>query len=189
MAHCLIVGGTGMLRTVGVVFAEAGHRVSVVARNKERLVGLVRDTQRSPGVINPIVADYTRTDEFEKKIREAKAILGPISVAVLWIHSDAGDAAGAVARLLNDQTEPCQLYHVLGSQTADPSKQTGDHAPFERLVHISYRSVILGFKREPAGSRWLTNDEIASGVLDAIANDRTNSVVGTIEPWDQRPGS
>ncbi|MCB2231174.1 short-chain dehydrogenase [bacterium] len=189
MAHCLIVGGTGMLRNVGVVFAEAGHRVSVVARNKERLIGLVRDTQRSPGVINPIVADYTQTEEFEKKIGEAIAILGPISVAVLWIHANSGDAAGAVSRLLGNQTEPCQVYHVLGSQAADPTKQTADRSPFEQLEHVSCRSVVLGFKQEPAGSRWLTDDEIASGVLDAIANDRIDSVVGTVEPWDERPGA
>ncbi|MDX9858286.1 MAG: hypothetical protein RBT76_10880 [candidate division Zixibacteria bacterium] len=187
MAHCLVVGGTGMLRTVAIVLAEAGHRVSVVARNKERLVGLIRDTQRSPGVINPIAVDYSDRAAFEAKLREATAVLGPIAMAVVWIRSDAADSLAVVARLLGEQSDPCQVYRILGSQAADPSVTTDAHSPFDNIAGVSYRTVILGFKREHERSRWLTDDEISAGVLDAIANDRLAAVVGTVEPWDQRP--
>ncbi|MBD3403166.1 short-chain dehydrogenase [candidate division GN15 bacterium] len=188
MAHCLVVGGTGMLRGVCVVLAEAGHRVSVVARNKERLVGLVRDTQRSPGVVNPIPVDYLNNNALHEKLSEAIAVLGPISLSVLWIHGEAGDAPGVVARLLNEQKENCQVYHVLGSTAADPTKQVGDSRPFEHLANCSYHRITLGFRTGKDGSRWLTNDEIAQGVLDAIANERHEAVVGEIEPWENRPG-
>lgn len=187
MAHCLVVGGTGMLRNVAVVLAEAGHRISVVARNKERLIGLVRDTQRSPGIINPIVVDYSQSDEFARKLREAVSVLGPVSMAVLWIHSEFVDAVNVVARVLGDQTDTCQVYHVLGSQAADPSARKSDHTPFHGVKHLSYRPIVLGFKREHDRARWLTDDEIAGGVLDTIANDRTEAIIGTVTPWDQRP--
>ncbi|NUN53550.1 MAG: hypothetical protein HUU06_12290 [Planctomycetaceae bacterium] len=47
--------------------------------------------------------------------------------------------------------------------------------------------MILGFVREGDRSRWLTDAEIAAGVLGAIAADRPRTVVGVVEPWSARP--
>jgi hypothetical protein len=45
----------------------------------------------------------------------------------------------------------------------------------------------LGFKIEDNSSRWLTNDEISSGVIEAITNDEEEKIVGIVSPWDKRP--
>ena len=46
---------------------------------------------------------------------------------------------------------------------------------------------ILGFVVEGGRSRWLTDAEIAAGVLAAIDGDEDPSVVGTVRPWTMRP--
>lgn len=38
-----------------------------------------------------------------------------------------------------------------------------------------------------AGSRWLTNAEISSGVLAAVDRPARVTVLGTVEPWQLRP--
>jgi hypothetical protein len=89
-----------------------------------------------------------------------------------------------------DGLQASRYFHVLGSAAADPSRP--DHLAQVRetvcqSAFIAYRQVVLGFVNEPARARWLTNGEISSGVLDAIAADRELSIVGTVTPWSSRP--
>lgn len=49
------------------------------------------------------------------------------------------------------------------------------------------RQVILGFVIVDDGSRWLTHEEISGGVIEAMQSDRGRSVVGAMEPWEERP--
>ena len=57
----------------------------------------------------------------------------------------------------------------------------------EGVNHVSYFQVVLGFKKEAGSSRWLTNDEISDGVLEAIKLREMCHIIGTVTPWDQRP--
>lgn len=50
-----------------------------------------------------------------------------------------------------------------------------------------YREVMLGFVPLGTGSRWLTNEEISDGVIDAVGTDGERSIVGVVEPWELRP--
>ena len=36
-------------------------------------------------------------------------------------------------------------------------------------------------------SRWLTDEEISSGVLKAIEEDKERFVIGVTEPWSKKP--
>jgi hypothetical protein len=47
--------------------------------------------------------------------------------------------------------------------------------------------VVLGFVAGETGSRWLTNDEISTGVLKAVDEDAPLSIVGETRPWSARP--
>ena len=47
---------------------------------------------------------------------------------------------------------------------------------------ITYHQVILGSVRASGGTRWLTNEEISAGVLDAIARAEPEYIVGTVQP-------
>lgn len=48
--------------------------------------------------------------------------------------------------------------------------------------------VKLGFIIEDNNSsRWLTNSEIAQGIIDAIEHEILEKHVGVFEPWNLRP--
>lgn len=47
--------------------------------------------------------------------------------------------------------------------------------------------MVLGFRVEDDGSRWLTHEEISEGILAAIADPQPVQVIGTVTPWERRP--
>ena len=179
--HTLVIGGTGMLRGVVVELALRGHIVSVVARGGERLASLEREGE---GRIHGLAADWNDASRLEQTIADSAVQRGPIALAVVWIHSSSPEGPIAVARAVAPAR---RFFHVLGSAAADPSRpDSGAQARFEALG-LAYHEVILGFVVEGGRSRWLTNDEIAGGVLHSIDADMPRSVVGVVEPWSFRP--
>ena len=82
------------------------------------------------------------------------------------------------------------MFQVLGSATADPAhphRLASAAIVADGLVDCRLRQVVLGFRVVGDRSRWLTNDEISAGVLDAVRNDRPLSVIGQVDPWAARP--
>lgn len=186
--HALVVGGTGMLRDVAIFLAQSGYHVSVIARKAERLNALAEEAKSTKGKIHPVSVDYRRNDCFMKEVERAKSLYGPIRLAVVWIHATAPESPYDLASHLNHTELSCDYYHVLGSSTANPSKQDESRIKrFRRYAHIYYHEVILGFILENNGSRWLTNREISQGVIEAIQAKAECTVVGVVEPWSMRP--
>ncbi|MDB4894267.1 MAG: hypothetical protein JWN15_529 [Firmicutes bacterium] len=167
-----------MLREASLGLARTFDTVSVVARHADALAA-------SSG-INPLSLDYSDSAALTRALRQAVETHGPVSLAVCWIHSTAPGALGLVAQELARPGEPARLFHVRGSAAADPSRlpRPGLDAVPEP---VQYREVILGFIVEGERSRWLTNSEISSGVLRAVASDAARSIIGTVEPWHMRP--
>lgn len=186
--HSLVVGGTGMLAGVVLHLAELGHTVSVVARRTTGLKTLINAAAGRPGPINPIALDYRDTANLQTELSAAQKENGAISLAVCWIHSTAPVAHYAVARAIRPGTLPCRYFRVRGSAAADPSVRD---LPIEGwfLAHpaLEYREVILGFILTGGSSRWLTDEDISRGVIDAIKKDAPRSIVGTVHPWSMRP--
>jgi len=61
------------------------------------------------------------------------------------------------------------LYHIKGSSSYVNNERTKNNIP----SNITYRVVKLGFIIEDNNSsRWLTNSEIAQGIIDAIEHTR-----------------
>lgn len=178
-SHALVVGGTGMLRDVSLELVRRGFEVSVVERRTERLARL---RQEAGPRLHPVPVDYRDTGALSEALERQVAQLGPIVLAVVWVHSVAPEAPYVIARYVQGR-----YFHVLGSATADPSRpDPGRSRRFAALPHLRYREVILGFVVEPGGSRWLTHDEISRGVLEAIDRDAPRGIVGTVEPWSAR---
>jgi NAD(P)-dependent dehydrogenase (short-subunit alcohol dehydrogenase family) len=153
--QALVVGGSGMLAGVCRGLAAEGHDVSVVARGAERLEALRSER------ITPVQVDYTELAALEAALQSAVAERGPIGLAVCWIRSREPDSLRLVADVLPDETP---LYHVLGT-TGTPSPELAD---------VDYRVVRLGRR----GDRWLTNEEISAGMLEAIARGSADFLVG-----------
>lgn len=169
-AHTLVVGGTGMLAGVALELAARGpSRVSVVARTPERLAALVRRAARLPGRIEAVTADWHDARALEAGIRHAIAVGGPIVRVVAWIHSSAPHAPGIVADLVSRPSDPCPFLLVMGSEGDARGevkrRWTGE---LSRLPGIAFARVFLGCVSEGDGWRWLTDGEIAHGVLRAM---------------------
>jgi len=186
--HAIVVGGTGMLAAASLGFAAAGHDVSVVARNARRLAKLAETAARAGGLLRPVCVDYRDSEALAFGLGEAARDLGPPALAVVWAHSSAPDAPFVVAKACEFGGRRVAFIHVLGSAAADPSlPDAGRVARFAAFPHLVYREVILGFVVEKGRSRWMTDDEIAAGVLRAVDTDAPRTLVGVVEPWSARP--
>lgn len=186
--HALVVGGTGMLRGLTLSLAGQGYTVSVVARNVHRLQSLAETAGQYSGRINPLSLDYRHGGQLRTELAEAIEQHGPLVLAVCWIHSTAPDALQQIGEVIALSSVPCRLFHVRGSAAANPAAGAGQLPEWlADYPNIQYRQVILGFVVEPGGSRWLTHQEISAGVMAAVRRDAPYYVVGTVEPWSQRP--
>jgi hypothetical protein len=170
--HILVVGGTGMLSGLVEALAGDGGRLSLFSRHASRFA---RDSVAGFDV------DYYDEPAFAAALDAA----GPVDLAVAWFHTLRIPAPRRLAERVRGR-----LFQVLGSATADPShpdRRLAAAAIADGLPACALRQVVLGFQVEDGRSRWLTNDEISSGVLRAVRTDAAFSVVGQVEPWPARP--
>lgn len=201
--HTLIVGGTGMLRSVSHYLVSQGHTVSVIGRDRGKLLSLRAASEGAVGTMNTIRVDYTEDASLRTRLEMAIEKYGKFDLAITWIHSYAPRALEVVADVLNKTTAPCRLFQICSSEYLSPQKQqytlsaTGkirldaisDEARLVRFDMVQHRRIILGFHLEQNGSRWLTHEEICGGVLEAVAINKPQFVVGTVTPWEARPVS
>ncbi|PGZ93314.1 short-chain dehydrogenase [Bacillus pseudomycoides] len=178
--HVLVVGGTGMLQEVSRWFVEQGFHTSVLGRNVKRLEE-IKNACKVPERVTCLAVDYHDSDELRTKIKNSIKNNGPITLVVAWIHSTAVDALQIVSEEIEAVSKEWQLFHILGSSAYKSNKKV-------RYCSLcSYYRIILGFVVEENCSRWLTHDEIASGVITGIQHKQQEWIVGTLEPWDARP--
>lgn len=184
-SHVLVIGGTGMLLKTSAWLAKQADTLSVVASTASSLSKLKNLNKK----INLIEANYNSEDVFLLKINEAIKSFGPITCVISWVHSTAPNTPFKLAAKLLEHCAKLELYDILGSSHADPSdskKLKDRQLKFNDLGLVRYNRIILGFVLEKNSSRWLTNDEISSGVIAAIQNN-VSTTVGTTEPWGIRP--
>ncbi|RNC80931.1 MAG: hypothetical protein ED559_03785 [Phycisphaera sp.] len=161
----MVIGGTGMLAGACQELAGRGSRLSVLAR---------RPADLGPGV-TCYPCDYTEPDSFELAASSAIRQSGKPSLLITWIHATAPNGADQI----HSWTDPTRHIRVLGSASANKAAPGRSEAGVEHVV--------LGFVVGPAGSRWLTNEEICEGVLHAVDHPQPRTVVGVLEPWEKRP--
>jgi len=143
------------------------------------------------GSINPLSLDYADYKQLKDELRESIFTNGHVELTICWIHtSKAPEAATITAETIHKQNKQtkCKYYQLLSSATADPSHEKNDISKnFNSFDNIDFRTILLGFIVEGETSRWLTDKEICSGVIEAIENDARNSIIGAVEPWNKRP--
>jgi molybdopterin-guanine dinucleotide biosynthesis protein A len=163
--HALVVGGTGMLAGVTRALAARGHTVTSVARRAAAMQADNAGYTVLQDRIAPVALDYRESGRLAEGLARAVAERGPIELAVCWIHTDAPEAPRIVADAL---AAGGRLVQVFGTRVWPL-----EDAP----LHVAYRQVLLGEK----DGRWLTHDEISSGVLAAVDADRPLHLVGVRE--------
>lgn len=182
VTHTLVVGGTGMLTGVCRQLAARQHAVSVMARDERRLDALDRSVRAAGGVMHPISVDYSDSRQLASAIRAAKRELGPIDLAVCWIHATAPRALALVAAEVRRR-----LIHIIGSASTDPLQLALRDPPL-LPAGAGYQAVVLGYQSDAGSPRWLTDEEIVEGVLSAVDScERRITIVGTVDPWSGRP--
>ncbi|WP_152655656.1 short-chain dehydrogenase [Oceanobacillus sp. CFH 90083] len=182
-AHTLVIGGTGMLSAASLWLADRSGKVSIIARNQGKMERLTAKAD-STAPITPLLVDYKDSIALKDKIRPCIRKNGPVDLVVAWIHSNSNNALDSIAHEIAQESVSWKLYHVLGS-SSDLSQIK--EAAIKQYPGCQYRQIQLGFILEKGYSRWLTNQEISEGVIDAVAYDREVKVIGTLEPWDKRP--
>ncbi|MBP3040079.1 short-chain dehydrogenase [Bacillaceae bacterium Marseille-Q3522] len=182
MRHALVVGGTGMLANVSLWLMEQGYHVSVIARNPYRMEKLQQKACEFSR-LTPLLVDYQNEKLLQNKLTNTIHDNGKIELVVAWIHSIAEHALDIICEEAAKGQDAWKLVHILGSSSNLAAIKKHDAVPDNCL----YRQVQLGFILENGGSRWLTNKEIADGVIKALQNENPISIVGVLEPWEKRP--
>ncbi|GGP11977.1 short-chain dehydrogenase [Oceanobacillus neutriphilus] len=182
LSHALIIGGTGMLSEASLWLADTSAKISIIARDQRKMERLL--SKANPDAfITPLLVDYKDSTALRENIRNCIQQNGPIDLVVAWIHSNSNHALDIISQEVAQQGSAWKLYHVLGSSSdAAQIKETA----VKKYPGCQYRQIQLGFILEKKHSRWLTNQEISEGVIDAIVNEKSVKVVGTLDPWDRR---
>ena len=173
--HALVIGGTGMLANVCVDLAYKGYFVSVIGRTQSKFQQLILSSPDES--IFPLVVNYNTGDVLDE-VENAISKRGPFDLIVSWTPNY--DVLERICEL-NRGTDEFRLFHVKGS------RRYFDDEPVCIPDNCSYRKVFLGYIIEDDSSRWLTNDEIAGGVIIHIETDRIDGIIGQIHPYEARP--
>lgn len=181
MSHALIIGGTGMLSKVTEYLSENYDTVSVICRNESKIDSNLKN-------INPLILDYSYYKFLSKNLQSAVEKFGNIELVISWIYSTAPLAPNVIADKINSYDAAFCFFDILGSAYANPLlNRVEREEKLKENKNLKYRKIVLGFKIENNSSRWLTNEEISSGVIEAVKTDKAESVIGVISPWDKRP--
>ncbi|WP_163100456.1 short-chain dehydrogenase [Peribacillus alkalitolerans] len=178
MKKALVVGGTGMLADVSIWLATQGYNVHVVGRNQDRM-DRIKSSFPDESLLTPMLLDYRNGDE----LIEAFQKHGTFNLIVAWIHSIADHSVQTIIKENGRRKEPWSFFHELGSSR--DLEETKKRA--ETPNGCVYHQIQLGFVPEGSTSRWLTNDEIARGVIEAIKLKDSIYTVGMVKPWERRP--
>ena len=176
--HALVIGGTGMLSAVSLWLAKMGYKVSVIGRSKQKHHELVKHAD-NPTLINSLCLDYNNHSILENEVKNAIQLNGPISLVISWLPSM--QLLDTVNRLVSQYIDDWKLYQVKGSRRYF----------IVDLLNVpqncAHSSIYLGFILEGNQSRWLTNAEMADGVIKSVQDERTESIIGTLHPYEKRP--
>lgn len=172
MKHVCVIGGTGMLAEVSKWYADNNYIVSVIARNEEKMNRMIDSCSKSEN-IKAIYLDYRDSTELYNALRKNIEVYGPLTEAVVWLHSDGLHALSSVFELIEEKSV---VWQVTGSQASAENWRQQYQPPKD----MEYNLIQLGFVRENDRQRWLTNVEIADGIIYSIQAGQRYSLVGEI---------
>jgi len=183
--HALVIGGTGMLLHASMAIANSSEVFTAVAKSSESLGSLAQALGQSRGAARHYLRlNWDQPTEFLSALSSHVERVGQPSLVLAWLHDM--ELGPPVAHAVSGKGSRCEFFQVLGSDAASP--RSGAAVLREEVgPRNSYHQVVLGFIREGGVSRWLSDDEISAGVLEAIALRQPIYTVGTIKPWEERP--
>ena len=154
--RALVLGGTGMLAGVAAALLEDGWHVVLPSRRRPA----TPTTDGNGHAARWVKADWTEPDALAATA--AKALDGPADLLVAWVHREVRvPVLQAVAPLLAGGAPVVEIH---GSASANPLGGCPDPV----LAGHPTQQVVLGHVRHAGRTRWLTQEEVAAGVLAAV---------------------
>lgn len=167
MRHALVIGGTGMLAGAVRDLAGRARAVTLIARAPDRLAAEIGAA--------PLAMDWTDRAGVARALAHLARRPAP-DLMISWIHRNGLWCLTEFEALLAPGARSIRVH---GSATGDPAGGVRtDPAP---PAGVRRQDVVLGWVDEPGGRRWLTDEEISAGVIEALERpERRAAVVGTI---------
>ncbi len=165
-----------MLRAASVELASRSRMMTSIARTTRSLQAVHSALPKSERTHHMLALDWSEPEDFLHAIQAHLARTESPDLVVAWIHDN--ELAIRVASLVATQAIS-RFFHVVGSASSAPSLNAATLRQRPPRSTVSYHQVILGYGAS-RGTRWLTNEEISAGVLDAIVRAEPEYVVGTI---------
>lgn len=183
LGHVLIFGGTGMLQEASGWIAKHAEHTIAFGRNQQRLSRLKGKYGEYGLEVRAL--DYTDNERLKQEISHSFVKHGPINMVVAWIHGTAPSAIPTIMKQISALQENKQWTFVIIKSSGNLVKIITPVKSTEKNCNI--KEVLLGFIFNENTSRWLTHKEISEGTIQAIKGNENKTIVGTLEPWDQRP--
>ncbi|MYL32867.1 short-chain dehydrogenase [Pontibacillus yanchengensis] len=177
--HALVIGGTGMLKDVSLWFADNGFVVSVIGRGKSKHEDM-KESSLHPELINSLMVDYKSQLLLKDYVRSAIEKYGPISIVVSW--TPFLPSIELIDHIVSEKSQSWKLYQIKGS------RRYFEDGSLKLSSNCIHRNIYLGFVINNDTSRWLTNKEIANGVIKSIEEECSESIIGVLHPYEKRPG-
>ena len=171
--HVLIIGGTGMLYGIVSYYLNRNNFVTLIARNERRLQKL-KSYAKDPNNVQVLSLNYIHTETSIHQVEQSLSNSAPVDAAILWIHNTGEDFKTELTRLLIKMNSRVKIYELMGSTDLRLI------SPLNHPGNSNFRKIILGCIKENNRTRWLTDEEIRSGTLNAIAEDKPIHVVGEL---------
>ncbi|MFI9011704.1 hypothetical protein ACIGNX_31155 [Actinosynnema sp. NPDC053489] len=176
----LVLGGTGMLKGCADELLARGWHVVLPSRRPERALGsAARAALRGRGHVPQggggperheggggserrvaVAADWARPAELADRVREV--VDRPADLLVAWVHASYRDAVLRAVEPLLAPGAPVVEVHDSGAI------RPVHGLPGPALEGHPTQRVVLGFARQAGRTRWLTHEEAAAGVLEAV---------------------
>jgi len=132
----LVSGGSkGMGRATSIELAREGCKVVVTARGNDAVDSTVAEIRAVGGTAVGITGDFTKRDEIERIVTEARSQLGPIEIAVFNVYGPQSGRYDEVddAALLSAYNDMVMALHWMSRAVLPDMKAAG----FGRLVNIN----------------------------------------------------
>ncbi|MCP1726589.1 hypothetical protein J2T60_000554 [Natronospira proteinivora] len=180
--HTLSIGGTGMLRFASLKLASCSARFTSVARTRSSLSRLDDALGNCSTRHHQLQLNWSHSDDFLAQIEKHASNTELPDLVVAWIHDD--QLTLRLAQNLAEMGMVSYFFHIIGSATVNPEKIAGTLLDaFDPPPNLAYHQVILGAQDTGYRSRWLTDQEISEGVLEAIRRMDAQFVVGTLDRY------
>lgn len=180
--HTIAVGATGMLKAAAVELAARSQQFTSVARTRGSLSRLDDALRNGSTQHHPLQLDWSNADEFLARIQQHVSGTEPPDLVVAWIHDD--QLTLRLALNLAETGTAFRFFHIIGSATVNPEGISDSLLDeFDPPANLDYHQVVLGARQTGWRSRWLTDQEISAGVLEAIEQLEDQFVVGTLDRY------